>query len=145
MWPDPQDTNPIMIHNSDSIWLEGVGRNLDRLIATFEPERMDSLLLLAPTIASTGYTGRGDFAMDANGVLARRAERQVVPFVFSGVSIASRRLFDDAPAGAFSLNRLWTRAMEQGRLHGIRLDGLWMHVGDPAALLEAEQRIANRG
>ena len=71
LWPNPDDPSPIMIHNSDSIWLEGVGRNLDRLIAAFEPEWMDSLLLLAPTIASTGYTGRGDFAMDANGVLAR--------------------------------------------------------------------------
>jgi MurNAc alpha-1-phosphate uridylyltransferase len=129
---------PFLIHNSDSLWIDGVQSNLKRLAAAFDPETMDCLLLLALGSASLGYDGRGDFVMAADGVLRRRPEREVAPFVFTGVSIAHPRLFDDTPDGPFSLNLVWDRAIQQGRLHGIRLDGVWMHVGTPDALADAE-------
>jgi len=65
----------------------------------------------------------------------------MVPFVFTGVSIAHPRMFANAPAGRFSLNKLWDEAIDKGRLFGIRLEGLWMHVGTPEALTEAERWI----
>ena len=52
------------------------------------------------------------------------------------------RLFEDAPAGAFSLNRLWGRAIAAGRLYGLRLEGRWMHVGSPLGLSQAETALA---
>jgi len=133
---------PFVIHNSDSVWMEGIGSNLDRLLGAFNSDQMDSLMLLAPTATSLGYDGPGDFAMNQLGALRRRREREVVPFAFTGVSIAHPRLFADAPSGAFSLNRLWDRALANGRIFGLRLQGLWMHVGTPEALAEAELRLA---
>jgi MurNAc alpha-1-phosphate uridylyltransferase len=50
-------------------------------------------------------------------------------------------LFDNAPKGPFSLNKLWDRAIEKGRLYGLRLEGIWMHVGTPEALKEAETAL----
>jgi MurNAc alpha-1-phosphate uridylyltransferase len=132
---------PFLIHNSDSVWIEGVGSNLERLFAAWDSDTMDSLMLLASAATSLGYDGQGDFAMANNGRLVRRGERQMAPFVFTGVSIAHPRMFENAPQGAFSLNRVWDAAIEQGRLYGIRLDGLWMHVGTPEALIEAERWI----
>jgi len=132
---------PFLIHNSDSVWIEGVGSNLERLFAAWDSDTMDALMLLASATTSLGYEGSGDFAMGTDGRLSRRGERQMVPFVFTGVSIAHPRLFDNAPQGAFSLNRPWDEAIEKGRLYGIRLDGLWMHVGTPEALAEAERWI----
>jgi MurNAc alpha-1-phosphate uridylyltransferase len=132
---------PFLIHNSDSVWIEGVGSNLERLFAAWDSDTMDALMLLASATTSLGYEGSGDFAMGTDGRLSRRGERQMVPFVFTGVSIAHPRLFDNAPQGAFSLNRPWDEAIEKGRLYGIRLDGLWMHVGTPEALTEAERWI----
>lgn len=132
---------PFLLHNSDSVWIEGVGRNLDRLIKAWDPERMDSLLLVALASKSLGYNGMGDFSLSPIGLLERREERRIAPFVFTGVSIAHPRLFTDAPKGPFSINRLWDAAIERGRLYGIRLDGLWMHVGTPEALAEAEDWI----
>ena len=132
---------PFLIHNSDSLWIDGVESNLVRLARSFDPERMDCLLLLALGSSSLGYDGRGDFLMSADGLLQRRPEREMAPFVFTGVSIAHPRLFDETPDGAFSLNLAWNRAIRQHRLYGIRLDGMWMHVGTPAALAEAEQLL----
>ena len=132
---------PFLVHNSDSLWVEGVQPNIVRLARAFDPESMDCLLLLALGSGSLGYEGRGDFLMSADGLISRRPEREVAPFVFTGVSIAHPRLFDGAPDGAFSLNRVWDRAIARKRVYGIRLDGIWMHVGTPDALTEAEMML----
>jgi MurNAc alpha-1-phosphate uridylyltransferase len=132
---------PFFHVNSDTLWIDGVASNLNRLAATFDPAKMDALLLLAATANSIGYSGRGDYAMTPDGALRRRAEREVVPFVFAGVAILSPALFKDAPASDFSLTSLFDRASEEGRLAGLRLDGLWMHVGTPDAVTAAETAI----
>jgi MurNAc alpha-1-phosphate uridylyltransferase len=129
---------PFFQVNSDTLWIEGVKPNLARLAEAFDPARMDALLLMAPTAASVGYAGRGDYSMTSDGRLQRRGEREVVPFVYASAAILSPALFADAPQGPFSLLRLFNRAEEAGRLQGLRLEGVWMHVGTPAALRAAE-------
>ncbi|MDO8876648.1 MAG: nucleotidyltransferase family protein [Pseudolabrys sp.] len=133
---------PFFHINSDTVWIDGVTPNLTRLAEAFDPATMDALLLLAPGAGSIGYAGRGDFLMASDGRLKTRPERDVAPFVYAGAAILSPRLFDDAPQGAFSLTKLFARAIEQGRLHGLRLEGLWMHVGTPEAIAEAEEAIS---
>ena len=132
---------PFFHVNSDTIWIDGVKPNLLLLAEAFDRAHMDVLLLLAPTISSIGYAGRGDYSMAPDGRLKRRGEREVVPFVYSGAAIFSPALFTGAPSGAFSLTRLFDRAEEAGRLHGLRLDGTWMHVGTPDAVAEAEKTL----
>ncbi|MFL5042093.1 MAG: nucleotidyltransferase family protein [Xanthobacteraceae bacterium] len=132
---------PFFLVNSDTIWIEGVKPNLARLAEGFDPAGMDALLLLAPAATSVGYSGRGDYTMAPDGRLQRRGERHVVPFVYAGAAIFSPALFVDAPAGPFSLTRLFDRAEKAGRLHGLRLEGVWMHVGTPEAIAEAEAAL----
>jgi MurNAc alpha-1-phosphate uridylyltransferase len=129
---------PFFHLNADTIWIDGVQPNLARLAASFDPARMDALLLMAPTAHSIGYGGSGDYAMLPDGALRRRKEHQVVPFVYAGVAILSPALFADAPAGEFPLTLLFDRANAQERLFGLRLDGTWMHVGTPDAVHAAE-------
>ena len=129
------------VHNSDSVWIETDGANLERMATVWDSDKMDALLLLAMVTTSIGYHGRGDFAMAPGGLINRRGDREMVPFVFAGVSIMHPRLFANSPDGAFSLNLLWDRAMEQDRLYGIRQEGTWMHVGMPSALIEAEAAL----
>jgi len=133
---------PFFHVNSDTIWIDGVKPNLTRLAAAFAPARMDALLLLASTATSIGYAGRGDYAMTPDGRLTPRGERDVVPFVFAGAAILAPALFRGAPTGAFPLTALFNRAAEAGRLHGLRLEGVWMHVGTPDAVAAAEAAIA---
>jgi MurNAc alpha-1-phosphate uridylyltransferase len=134
---------PFLIHNSDSVWIEGVGANLVRLIEAWDGGRMDCLMLLALTSQSLGYSGRGDFAFEADGRIRRRVEQEIVPFAFAGVSIAHPRLLDGSPDGAFSLNVVWSRAIAKGRAYGLRMEGTWMHVGTPEALAQAEQTLCS--
>ncbi len=133
---------PFLTLNSDSLWIEGPKANLPRLLDAWDPSRMDILLLLAPTATSVGYEGAGDFTMDAEGRLRRRRDRELTPFVYAGVSIMKPALFADMPEGAFSANLLFNRAIAAGKLCGLRLDGQWLHVGDPQAIRAAEERLA---
>ena len=132
---------PFFHINSDTLWVDGVQPNLARLADAFDPAAMDAALLLAPATGSIGYAGRGDYAMAPDGRLRRRGEREVAPFVFAGAAILSPALFKDAPPGEFPLPLLFDRAEGQGRLFGLRLEGLWMHVGTPDAIALAEKAI----
>jgi N-acetyl-alpha-D-muramate 1-phosphate uridylyltransferase len=132
---------PFFHVNSDTMWIEGVRSNLVRLAEAFDPARMDILLLMAPTASSIGYSGRGDYSMLSDGTLRKRREHQVVPFVYAGAAIISPSIFDGAPEGEFSLVRMFDKANEQDRLFGLRLDGVWMHVGTPDAVAAAEEAL----
>ena len=133
---------PFIHVNSDTIWIDGARPNLERLAEAFDPAAMDALLLLAPVATSIGYAGRGDFSMTTDGRLVRRGENEVAPFVYAGAALLRTELFKNAPTGAFALTRLFDRAAASGRLHGLRLDGVWMHVGTPEAIAQAEAAIA---
>ena len=128
--------------NSDSIWVEGMGRALDRMKARWNPDEMDALLLMASMVTAMGFEGTGDFQMDANGLLSRALEKRLSPFAYPGVQIVHPHLFADPPAGPFSTNLMWNRAIAKGRLFGVALDGVWIHVGTPDARDEAEAYLA---
>jgi MurNAc alpha-1-phosphate uridylyltransferase len=134
---------PFYLLNSDTFWIEGARPNLDWLAGAWRDDAMDALILVAPTVRSVGYSGRGDFRMDPAGRLTRRAEREVVPFAYAGAAILHPRLFEGAPSGPFSLNRLFDKAIEAGRFFGVRMDGMWFHVGTPESIGEAELSIAD--
>ena len=78
---------PFFHMNADTMWIEGVRSNLARLAEAFDPARMDMLMLMAPTAASIGYDGRGDYTMSADGTLHKRKEKQIAPFVYAGAAV----------------------------------------------------------
>jgi MurNAc alpha-1-phosphate uridylyltransferase len=133
--------DPFYLLNSDSFWMEGVANNLSLLADHWDDGKMDGLLLLAPTVSAIGYEGKGDFKMDKDGRLTRRDARAISPFVYSGAAILHPRLFDKAPNGAHSLNVQFDQAIATGRLFGLSMDGIWLHVGEPRAIKQAEQAI----
>jgi MurNAc alpha-1-phosphate uridylyltransferase len=138
-------SDPFFVVNAKIIWLNGKEDALLRLAKAWDDARMDSLLLLQPTATAIGYGGPGDFLMDPDGRLTRRPEWGVAPFLYSGIAICHPRLFDDSPDGAYSVNILWDRAIEAGRLYGIRHDGEWYHVSTPQQLGEVERELSFHG
>ena len=125
---------PFFTVNADAFWLNGPLDALKRLSDAWDDKKMDGLLLLHSTVEAYGYTGQGDFLAAGDGLLQRKPEAEVSPWLFTGIQILHPRLFNDAPKGAFSLNR----AIEAGRLYGVVHDGEWFHVGTPEGLEEAE-------
>jgi MurNAc alpha-1-phosphate uridylyltransferase len=136
---------PFFTVNAKIIWLNGKTDCLERMAQALDPDKMDALLLLHSTARAVGYDGMGDFLMDPTGRLKRRPERQVAPFLYAGIQLCHPRLFRDTPKGAFSANLVWDRALEEGRLYGIRHDGEWYHVSTPKHLEEVERDLTFHG
>ena len=132
---------PFVVANGDSVWLDGPRQALGRMAAAFDPATMDGLLLVVRSAQVEGEIGRGDFLLDPLGRVRRPKERELAPYVFAGVQILSPALFGDAPPGKFSLNLLYDRAIESGRLFALVHDGVWFHLSTPDDLERSESAM----
>ncbi len=132
---------PFLVVNADAIWLDGPQPALQRLIAAWQPEVMDMLLMLQPTAWVTGYQRAGDYFLDPLGKARRRTELEVAPYIFAGARITTAAVFEDTPDGPFSFNRIFDRLEESERLYGMPHDGEWYHVGSPGELALAQTEI----
>ena len=135
---------PFFAVNADVIWRDHAGNALRDLADTFDAAAMDGLLLLQPRDTATGHGGPGDFDLDAAGHLVRRGTKAAAEYVYTGVQLLQPCLFAAAPAGAFSLNLLYDRAIAAGRLHGLVHQGDWMDVGTHDGLAIAEALLNER-
>ena len=133
---------PFFVINSDAVWRDGPVPALARLAAAWDAARMDVLLMLQPVGRAEGYSGPGDYYCAADGALRRRDEDETAPFLFAGVQILHPRIFRDLPEGPFSLNLLYDRAQDAGRLYGLQHDAEWFHVGTPEDLARTEAALA---
>lgn len=136
--------DPIIVANVDSLWAEDGSPALDRLIAAWDPARMDDLLLLAPTDRCLGFHDAGDFFRDDDGALAHRGSAPTAPFAHAGVHIIDPRHADAWPEGKYGIFPHWMDMQARGRLHGVAMAGLWMHVGDPDSRNAAEAHLGPR-
>jgi N-acetyl-alpha-D-muramate 1-phosphate uridylyltransferase len=130
------------VANADVLWLDGVEDTLTRLASAFDPGRMDAMLLLQRTVTAVGYEGSGDYFLDPVCVPRRRGEREIAPFIFTGVQLLHRRLFDGIAERRFSLNLVYDRAERSGRLRAIVHDGEWYHIGTPEGLAATRARLS---
>ena len=134
--------DPIYVANIDSLWREGETRALEALKASWDPDAMDILLLLVRRGQGIGFEGPQGFLRDEAGRLTHSTDAaSPTPFANMGVAILKPQVLDDQPQGAFSIVPVWHRLQAEGRLHGVAMDGFWMHVGDPAARDAAEALI----
>ncbi|MEO1493231.1 MAG: nucleotidyltransferase family protein [Pseudomonadota bacterium] len=127
--------------NSDSIF---AGPNpLGTLAGAWQPDRMDALLLMVPVGQTRAYTRAGDFFLDpATGLPERRGAADSAPFVYAGAQIIARKALTGAPDGAFSMNLIWDRLLAERRLRAVSYPGLWVDVGTPEGLAEADAILA---
>lgn len=140
---DKLGSEPIMLANIDSLWLEEGTPALETLKQTWDPARMDLVLLLVRRGHGIGFEGPQGFFMDDDGRLAHSTSPDVVtPYANVGFGIMKPQALDDQPkTGAFSIYPTWRRLQAEGRMFGAPMNAFWMHVGDPAAREAAEARL----
>ena len=135
---------PFFIANSDSVWLDGPRSALARLHAVLatDPGRVHGVILVHRTHQVHADIGMGDFFLDKLGLPRRRLEREIAPYLYAGVTLATPALFAGLDAATFSMNVVWDRAIAAGSLRAMVHDGLWFHLSRPDDLAEAEHALA---
>ena len=135
-------SSPFFVLNSDTFWLDQSGTStLQKMRGRFDSDNCDFLLLLSRHENAVGFSGKGDFFCSKSGQLTRRGKEDHAPYIFAGCYLAHPRALANCPDGPFSMNILWDRALKHKRVWGLIHDGLWLHVGTPKAIGEAEQAI----
>ncbi len=138
------DRETVVIFNADNVWVDGPMQTATALLAAWQPEKMDTLLLLAPVATATGYNGPGDFNLAADGQLIRRGEAATAEYAYAGIHILKTKLFAGMKVEPFSLNRVWNIAAAENRLFGTVHPGAWYHVGTPEGIMMANDALNAR-
>jgi N-acetyl-alpha-D-muramate 1-phosphate uridylyltransferase len=132
---------PFYIVNADTFWIDRNRSNLERLALAWDPVRADILIMLADLESATGHSGGTDFLLDGDGRLAR-AKGAPEGLIYAGAAIVHPRILAGAAAVPHSLNLYFDRAISEGRLFGMPMDGHWITVGTPDAIPLAEAAVA---
>ena len=128
--------DPILVTNSDSLWLTG-DTPLTRMIDAYDGR---IVLLCVHPFRAAGFTRRShDFCLAPDGEVTND---RGAPVIYAGVALIPRALVEAAPDGPFSLFDLFDAALQRGELRGVALGSQWLHIGDPEALTAAEARLA---
>jgi MurNAc alpha-1-phosphate uridylyltransferase len=130
------ETDPILVMNSDSLWLGG-DHPLTRMVQAYAGQIV--LLCVHPFRASGFHRRSHDFCLSPSGEVTNDAG---APVIYAGTALIPRALIEAAPDGPFSLFDLFDAALQRGELRGVALGADWLHVGDPDALAAAEVRLA---
>jgi MurNAc alpha-1-phosphate uridylyltransferase len=138
--------DPVFVANIDSVWIEHGASAVDAVARAWDPATMDVCLMLAPTAASLGFHDSGDVFLGEDGpkagVVRFKSPGEPAPLVYVGVHICKPSIVANGPDGPFSLTPIWKTLAAEGRVHGVAPEGLWMHVGDPGAVVAAEAELA---
>jgi N-acetyl-alpha-D-muramate 1-phosphate uridylyltransferase len=130
---------PVFTLNADMVWR---GRNpLEALADAWRPG-MGALLVLVPRDGAVGHAGPGDFFLAADGRLTRRGTAEAAPFVYAGAEIIDTDALAGFEGPVFSLNPVWDRLIDAGRLFGIVHTSGWVDVGRPEGIALAEAELA---
>ncbi|WP_419740600.1 nucleotidyltransferase family protein [Ruegeria sp.] len=129
-------TGPVFTMNTDAIW---AGPNpLSLLQQSWDPDRMDALLMCVPIGQTIGHAGEGDFTADADGRITRGPG-----LVYGGVQILKTDGLRHIAEQAFSLNLLWNQMHDRNRLFALEYPGRWCDVGRPEGIVLAEGMLAD--
>ena len=125
---------PVFTMNTDAVWR---GPNPLQLLAkTWDPDRMDALLICVSANNAVGHLGKGDFLIAPDGRITRGPGH-----VYGGVQIVKTDGLAGIKAKAFSLNLLWDRMAKDGRLFCLNYPGKWCDVGHPDGITLAEEML----
>ena len=136
---------PFFAINTDVTWVTPGDTTYLRMAEAYNPDSMDALLLLADMGATLGFRSAGDFFLATDGRLERRGQRERAPYVFAGTHITRAEKLRGYKIEPFSANLYWNAMGRAGRLYGHVMAPFWMHIGDPIARDEAEDRLLALG
>ena len=131
------------VSNSDVFFIDkGYKSALWKMIDEWDENKYDILILLQDLKDICGDKSIGDYRIDKNG-RPERNENKIsgFPYMFSGISIVNRKIFENVTEEKFSLRDLFDVAQKNEKLGFVINDADFFHVGTPEALKEAKMRI----
>ena len=136
--------NLFIVTNSDGIWRKGLVPIINNLNLFWKNNKVDVVVCLVKKENTYGYNGKGDFFLNENAELIRPKKNETAPYVYSGIQIVHKRIFQDEKNESFSFNKLWDKAIERKKIKAIVHDDIWFHVGEPDMINFTSENLPQR-
>lgn len=125
---------PVFTMNTDAVWS---GPNpLNALLAAWNPDKMDALLLCVPKKNAVGHKGQGDFIFNKENQISYGPGD-----VYTGLQIVKTDRLRDITETSFSLKLLWEKLLDDKKMFGLHFGGKWCDVGTPEGVVLAEDML----
>ncbi|MGD8926734.1 MAG: nucleotidyltransferase family protein [Thioalkalispiraceae bacterium] len=124
---------PFVVVNAD-IWTDFDYRKL------MPPTRKIHLVL----VDNPEHNPRGDFALDADGLVHNQASAETESLTYSGIGVYSPEIFTKLKAGVQPLAPILREAIASHQVSGEHYRGQWWDVGTPARLQELDSMLRNQ-
>lgn len=126
---------PIFTLNTDIV-LQSEYNIFEYMIAKWNPEQMDFLLLMQDYNKAVGYSGHGDFDLDASGALRRPDKEGNYEYMYAGLQILKPAKVARHPLKIFSLREYY---LNSDKVLGMKArDVRWYHATSPEDLVDIE-------
>ena len=125
-------TEPFLVVNGDCLMTCSYS-TLTRAL----PEGIRARVFLAD---NPPHHPEGDFSIGRDGHLS--GERQLT---FTGAAVYSPELFSDVPEGKIKLAPYLRKWAREGQVLAEKISGLWLDVGTPARLRQADELLEGNG
>ncbi|HZH26399.1 MAG TPA: nucleotidyltransferase family protein [Azospirillaceae bacterium] len=136
--------DPFFAVDCDTLRLDGPTPALRRMAEAWDPDRMDALILAAPTAKGIGMPDHGVLFLDPEGRARLPGESEIAPYAFASVQLLSPALVAKRTEEPFSYKELWRLAEAEGRLWGMVHDGACLQVLTPESVEEADALLDER-
>ena len=125
MIKDCDDEN-FLVMNPDTIWDNSYKQIINEMINHYQDYRLDNLLLVVNKVHSFDKTLKGDFTLK-NSKLTKENNNQ---YVYTGLQIINKNLFNDIKEKKFSMNTIWENEIKKNNLNGFESKNQFLHLTD---------------
>ena len=117
------EDKPFIVINPDTLWNKNYSNEIEKLEELFFKKKKPCLLLVNKNL-SFDSSFKGDFNLNAN-IVSRNSNNH---FIFTGLQILDRGVFNFTKNKIFSMNEIWNNLINDKRLLAIESNQKFYHL-----------------
>ena len=120
------ENDPFIALNPDTVWTNKYIHELNYLEKLYRENKKACLLLVDKSL-SFDSTFKGDFNIDKKNNISRNNINQ---FVFTGIQILNRDIFQNTKKTLFSMNEIWDKLILEKNILGLKSKEKFYHINN---------------
>ena len=119
-------TKYLLILNPDTLWGDNYLETTKKMTKYYFQKKIKNLLMIVHKENSFDERMRGDFSLN-NDQLLKKEEND---FIYTGLQIINKSLFNNEKVNPFSVNKIWDKAIKNKVLYGFESKDHFIHLTD---------------
>ena len=117
---------PFIALNPDTVWTDDYVQEINSLEKLYRENKKTSLLLVDKSL-SFDNSFKGDFNIDKENNISRNNVNQ---FIFTGIQILNRKIFQNTKKNIFSMNDIWNNLISEKNILVLKSKKKFYHINN---------------